>query len=71
MKRSKIIAVALAVLMMAGALVLAGCKDKGCNVGECVNGFTCTDSSCAVKQEINNAMNESRSVDPSITCNCD
>jgi len=63
MKRNKIIAVALAVLMMAGALVLAGCKDKGCSYGACtLYGAKCNDSSCAV-----NAAD----ADQNTTCNCD
>jgi len=67
MKRNKIIAVVLVVLMMAGALVLAGCKDKGCNVGACGEDIlTCTDSSCAVVQAVN-----SGSYNQSVTCNCD
>jgi hypothetical protein len=65
MKRNKIIAVALAVLMMAGALVLASCKDKGCSYGACaVQGASCTDSSCAVVKTNNGEQGGN-------TCDCD
>ena len=72
MKRNKIIAVVLAVLMMAGALVLASCdKGKECSYGECaVENAACTDSSCAVVKE-NDRSPEEGTRDKSIKCDCE
>ena len=70
MKRTKVIAVVLVVLMMVGALVLASC-DKGgeeCSYGTCtVNSAACTDSSCAVVKE--NEKETGRNTDTK--CNCE
>jgi hypothetical protein len=70
MKRSKIIAVVLVVLIMVGALVLASCKDKGQG---CFDTFECSfatgycfDESCAVSVGAHATPQNTTA-----TCDCD